>query len=238
MKDPQLWNGLESLNLDDSDAEFTFSQRLARENGWFHEYSLSVVEEYKKFIYLCCVTNMPVTPSDQVDQAWHLHMTYTKSYWFDMCQDILGRPVHHNPTKGGDGERMKYANCYELTLQWYKEEFGESPPRRIWPDKGSRFKNIQFERVNKGEFWIVRKPSLRVMAFVNVMCLLLVSFIFIQSEDSFPWIGLIVVFIAVAFIVRAFRGGGGSGGGSSGGCWGCSTDSGCSASGCGGCGGD
>ena len=69
MKNLELWSKLEAFKLDDSTSEFNFSQRLARDNNWTIEFSNSVVMEYKKFLYLCCVDYGEVTPSDAVDQA-------------------------------------------------------------------------------------------------------------------------------------------------------------------------
>jgi len=71
----QLWDKISHFKIDDENIHFTFSKRLARENKWSLEYSKKVIEEYKKFIFLCCVTKTGVTPSDQVDQAWRLHLT-------------------------------------------------------------------------------------------------------------------------------------------------------------------
>ena len=65
------------------------------------KYTDRVIEEYRKFLYLLASAGHPVTPSDQVDQAWHLHLTYTRSYWEDLCEKTIGKPLHHGPTKGG-----------------------------------------------------------------------------------------------------------------------------------------
>jgi hypothetical protein len=104
----QLWREIEALNLDDPAAQLTFTQRLARENGWTLNDARRVVNEYKKFLFLAACAGHPVTPSDAVDQAWHLHLVYTESYWTDHCREILGRPLHHGPTKGGRVERAKF----------------------------------------------------------------------------------------------------------------------------------
>jgi len=95
-----LWQKLESFPLDDPSSGLRFSDRLARENGWSAAHSSGVIAEYRKFLYLCATAGHPVTPSDAVDQAWHLHLCYTQSYWDDLCGDILRFPLHHGPTKG------------------------------------------------------------------------------------------------------------------------------------------
>ena len=59
-----LWQRLEAFDLDAVDAEFTFSDRLARDNGWKPDYARRVIEEYKRFCYLAVRAGHDVTPSD------------------------------------------------------------------------------------------------------------------------------------------------------------------------------
>ena len=47
-----LWNRIQNFELDDIDSAYTFSDRLALENGWTLEYALRVIDEYKKYIFL------------------------------------------------------------------------------------------------------------------------------------------------------------------------------------------
>ncbi|HCA82427.1 MAG TPA: hypothetical protein DEP18_01475 [Flavobacteriales bacterium] len=157
-KDPGLWNKIERLELDDPQADLTFSGRLARENGWSLEFALGAIEEYKRFIYLICVSNTALTPSDEVDQVWHLHLLYTESYWDELCTEILGRKIHHGPTKGGNKEREKFEVMYERTLRNYEEEFGISAPEEYWPSVKNRFSDIHFRRTNTKTNWIIPKP--------------------------------------------------------------------------------
>uniref|UniRef100_UPI00404B075D glycine-rich domain-containing protein n=2 Tax=Flavobacterium sp. TaxID=239 RepID=UPI00404B075D len=154
----KLWNEIRSFELDDPEISFNFSDRLARENGWTLEYSLRAILEYKKFIFLLTITNHPLTPSDQVDQVWHLHLLYTQSYWDDFCEKLLKRKIHHGPTKGGEAEKSKYTNWYEKTKDLYVETFKTAIPNDIWPSSEIRFSEIKFERVNTKRNWIIKKP--------------------------------------------------------------------------------
>ena len=87
-----LYDRISQFSFDDGNVELTFARRLARENGWTQAYTARVIDEYKRFAFLAVVANHPVTPSDQVDQVWHLHLTYTKSYWDQFCGGVLGTP--------------------------------------------------------------------------------------------------------------------------------------------------
>lgn len=159
-EEKQLWLKIKSFLIDDPNSEFSFTDRLSRENSWSLEYSNRVVLEYKKFLFLICISNHPVTPSDQVDQAWHLHLLYTESYWVDLCQDILNRQIHHGPTRGGSEEKDKYVDWYQKTKNLYEDTFGAKAPEDIWPTSTIRFGNINFTRVNLHQNWVFPKLSI------------------------------------------------------------------------------
>ena len=95
---------IEGHEFDVPGDSLTFSARLARENAWSADYTAAVISEYRRFCFLAVHAGHPVTPSDQVDQAWHLHLTYTHDYWARFCPDVLGTSLHHGPTRGGHQE--------------------------------------------------------------------------------------------------------------------------------------
>src|SRR5215470_14198652 len=128
-----LWQRIEEFPIDDPGDEFPFSARLARENGWLAATAAAAIEEYRKFIYLLCVTDSPLTPSETVDQVWHLHLVYTRSYWTVFCGGVLGRPLHHEPTRGSDAQAALFKDQYAQTLARYESEFGVAPPAEFWP---------------------------------------------------------------------------------------------------------
>jgi len=152
------WDKIEHFELDDPDAALTFSERLARENGWSMQYTLRCIQEYKRFIFLICVIDHPLTPSDEIDQVWHLHLLYTQSYWIDFCQHTLGKQIHHGPTKGGEKEQNKFTDWYAKTKESYKRLFDEDTPDDIWPDSTIRFSTINFQRINTDQYWLIKKP--------------------------------------------------------------------------------
>ena len=154
-----LWNKILNFNIDDPDSSFTFTDRLCRENDWSMEYALRAVLEYKKFMFLVCVSNEPQTPSDQVDQVWHLNLLYTQSYWVDFCRELLGKEIHHGPTKGVE-ERGTFRNQYIATLDLYYSIFKEQPPKDIWPEVDERIAEIHFTRVNRHKMWVIPKLKL------------------------------------------------------------------------------
>jgi hypothetical protein len=143
------WNRLSSLDFDSADVAFPFSARLARENTWPRAFAMKAIEEYRKFCFLAVHAGHAVTPSDEVDQVWHLHLTYSRHYWDTLCRDTLERPLHHGPTEGGAAEDRKFLNWYENTLKSYRRYFGE-PPKELWPKADERFdERHEFVRVDR-----------------------------------------------------------------------------------------
>ncbi|MEM7010945.1 MAG: TIGR04222 domain-containing membrane protein [Verrucomicrobiota bacterium] len=136
-----LWEKLQRFEFDeDADAVFSFRSRLAEENGWTLEFATRAIDEYRKFVFLAMRAGHMVTPSEEIDEVWHLHLIYTQSYWARMCGEILGKPLHHHPTAGGSAEGNKFWDCYEQTLASYERFFGEPAPADIWPAAAERFR--------------------------------------------------------------------------------------------------
>ncbi len=147
--------------MDQADSELPFSRRAAHENGWSTDYTQRVIEEYKRFVFLAMVAGHPVMPSDPVDQVWHLHLTYSRSYWEDFCPNVLGKALHHEPTRGGWAEQRKFSEWYRQTLESYERLLEHPPPSDIWPASAIRFGGEEhFMRINEVCFyWLIPKPS-------------------------------------------------------------------------------
>jgi hypothetical protein len=136
--DHPVWLALCRYVIAPEHTDLPFVRRLARENGWSDPFSVRVIDEYRRFCFLAVTEGQEVTPSDAVDQAWHLHLTYSRDYWERFCPDILGRPLHHGPTTGGGDQQARYFEQYARTLQRYEAVFGEVPPADIWPSGARR----------------------------------------------------------------------------------------------------
>jgi hypothetical protein len=252
-KEMKLFEEIQAFKLDDNSTSLKFSDRLARENGWTKTYTQRVIDEYKKFIFLCCITDSGVTPSDPVDQAWHLHLTFTKSYWIDFCQNTLGQQIHHNPTKGGKNEREKFKIYYDTSESLYKAKFGISPPEDIWHNSQKRFSEINFQRVNLDKNWLIPKPNVQFISKTLLFSCIpfVIPIILLQASTTkvvmltFLFLGAFAIIIYA--LIKASQNQSGEKNGSGGsGCSSCGTshnadsvvESGCGGdSGCSGCGG-
>jgi hypothetical protein len=165
--DHPVWAALSHYSIGPLDADLSFSARLARENGWSATHVARVIEEYRRFCFLAVTAGHEVTPSDAVDQAWHLHLTYSRDYWERFCPDILGRPLHHGPTAGGGAERDRYFEQYAHTLKSYEQTFGEAAPGDIWPDAARRLiEDPKARRVHPRDAVIIPRRAAKVAGFV------------------------------------------------------------------------
>lgn len=232
---------LMALRIGSEGSVLTFETRLARENGWSAAYARRVMTEYRRFLYLAITApaDAPVTPSEAVDQAWHLHLAYSRDYWEGLCGDLIGRPLHHGPTIGGARETQRFHQQYDATIHRYTALFG-APPRDIWPAAAERF-SVQMRWVDTRRHIILpRLPVMMTAAALGVSLLAACTGMRTGPEIGF----LIVALPLVALVILSVRAkakrdktdGGCSGGG-------CGTsdgsDCGDSGSGCGGgCGGD
>lgn len=153
-----IFKSAQDVSFDKEGASFTFVDRLARENGWSPFYAERVVEEYRRFAAIAALGLREVTPSDQVDQAWHLHLTYTRNYW-GIWSEALGVPLHHGPTSGGSDESIRYLDSYRALLQIYQSGFDRIPPKEIWPEEKERFREpARFVRLDTSRYIIWNRP--------------------------------------------------------------------------------
>lgn len=135
----ELWLRLADYEVGPKGAALSFAARLSRENRWSDDFTQRVILEYKRFCYLAMTAGREVTPSDAVDQVWHLHLTYSRDYWQDFCPNVLHGELHHGPTAGGKSEKDRFYDQYAATLAAYEAAFDEPPPSDIWPDAARRF---------------------------------------------------------------------------------------------------
>lgn len=169
----QLWNRIQQFAIDDPLASVKYSDKLAHHNAWSKEYTVRVIEEYKKFIFLCCVLPQGASPSKPVDEAWHLHLTYTHNYWKEFCNGVLGREIHHYPSKGGPEEKEKHLSWYNSTLDAYQKIFGTEAPPEIWKsDTIKPEKNVATDsKLENYRLWYKKYLYILILPFLLIAIL-------------------------------------------------------------------
>lgn len=138
----RLRETLLSLDLSDPAALLGFEAQLASQNGWTLGYANQVCDEYRRFLFLTQSAGQPMCPSPDVDLAWHLHLTQTRAYQ-RMCTEVLGRFLHHDPSREGPLELRRHQAMYDATLRAYAAAFDMAPPAAIWPPVDQRFRRPQ-----------------------------------------------------------------------------------------------
>ncbi len=170
-----IWQRIEEHVFDDPESSHPFSTRLAKENDWSRAKTARVIYEYRRFLLLAATAGHPVSPSDEVDQAWHLHLLYTRNYWDQMCKTVLEMPLHHEPSRGGAHEQGKFQDWYAKTLSSYQSIFNQLPPADIWPaDAGHA--HHDFKRIDTHSNWIIPKMKLMQTAVVAILFIAIIAF--------------------------------------------------------------
>jgi len=124
-----------------------FIERIMKENLWSRDYTLRVIEEYKKFVYLATIQN--VAPSYEVDQIWHTHLLFTMDYK-KMCQEVLKVELHHKPTDKTEVKTIG-KDQYQETKKLYTKVFGYHPPSDIW----TNWKDSQYTHIDLKTHWVI-----------------------------------------------------------------------------------
>lgn len=171
--DHPIWVALCQHSIGPAGAALSFEQRLARENGWSAGQAARVLEEYRRFCFLAATAGHEVTPSDAVDQAWHLHLTYSRDYWERFCPEVLGRPLHHGPTAGGAEEQSRFFEQYARTLKSYEQTFGQPAPADLWPSAARRLiDDPRARRFHPRDGLLITRPQVAFIALAVVALLL------------------------------------------------------------------
>lgn len=166
-----MWQDLRSFPLDLPGHPLQFTERLRNEQGWARAYTDRVIGEYRRFLLLAATADDMLVPSDAVDQAWHLHLLDTRAYWDRLC-GLVGKPIHHTPSRGGTAERARHRDRYLVTLGRYRDVFGEEPPADIWSPCEQRFAG-RCRRVNIDESWVIAKRVPRNVGLAAASALVL-----------------------------------------------------------------
>jgi len=121
----ELWNKINDFELDEQNAEYSFSVRLADENKWTIYFTEQAILEYKRFMYLAATAEEMVSPSEIVDIVWHQHLIFTKSY--QSLGKILDKKIEHIPSTHNTSQKETFVRAKQRTTQLYEVNFGKQP---------------------------------------------------------------------------------------------------------------
>ncbi len=153
-----LWERIAAHPFEAPGTPLDFTRRIAREKSWTLAYTRQVIDEYRRFCFLSVVQGSPVTPSEDVDEVWHKHLTYSRDYWDVWCGRVLGHGLHHDPTEGGPAEDRKFREQYARTLVTYEAWFGP-PPEAFWPSSQRQFGHRpRFRTIDTERMFVLPRP--------------------------------------------------------------------------------
>ncbi|SFR36000.1 hypothetical protein SAMN04488005_0906 [Yoonia tamlensis] len=128
-RDRKLWHRLEGYSFHERPLSRSLVNQLGDATGYTVDVCYTLVEEYRRFMYLIGSTGEDLTPSPIVDQVWQLHIADHQAYFHDFCPRIIGRTIH----RPEDLPPLADDPAYELTLDYYAQEFGRAQVQ-YWPD--------------------------------------------------------------------------------------------------------
>lgn len=132
MRDKALWQRLETFEIDTGDGNGDFAARLSDTYGWSKREVRRKLVEYRRFLYLAHFYPDDTAPPPDVLNIWQTHLLYTRSYWDDLCRDVLGAPLHHDPD-AAERDAKDWRRRLRETQALYRDEFDRSPPGKDWP---------------------------------------------------------------------------------------------------------
>jgi hypothetical protein len=95
--------------------------------GWSPEMAEFVETNYRRWLFLRRKhEDVPMPPSVQIDEVWHMHILDTRAYRRDSGR-IFGYYLDHNPYFGVGGEeaQKQLDTAAEDTWRHFREEYGE-----------------------------------------------------------------------------------------------------------------
>lgn len=158
LPDDALWSRLSQRPLDDPRDARPLSARLRQLTGWSPTETQRVLTEYRRFLYLAVRMSGRVCPSVAVDEAWHAHLLDSRRYFGEFCPQVLGRVLHHVPSRGGAAEGQRHRRRYRATLRAYRLVFGHAPPADLWPEPDARMAE-QVRHVSRRTHWVLPRPG-------------------------------------------------------------------------------
>jgi hypothetical protein len=119
-----MWSAIDELDFE------RIKAKLVHPHGG--AMSLEAVERaeagYRQFLKLAAkYPDVPVVPSEAVDEFWHMHILDTRRYAAD-CERIFGYILHHDPYMGIDGpeDEVRLQKAAGRSHALYVREFGEA----------------------------------------------------------------------------------------------------------------
>lgn len=71
-------------------------RRFQHKLGLSQKEAQMLLDDVKRFLYLCATEEKRIVPPGMVDEGWHSFILFTKDY-ANFCQRYFGKFIHHQP---------------------------------------------------------------------------------------------------------------------------------------------
>lgn len=188
--DPALWTIIRDWPLpfkDERDSMFnppricvSFEHNLRKDGDWTDESARRITMIYRQFLYLKALSGETLTPSEAMDRAWHLHLSFPENY-AALCAAV-GRDIPHRT----DLTRKECRAAYERGRAEFQREFG-LPDRDLWPS------------LTDAAAW---RKALFVLAFFGVFGIGMgICFLLFSSVSAWVAVPIYLVWMLVCVLV-------------------------------------
>ncbi len=115
------------LEADKIDLSLVKARTMRVHSDWTASRADSAVAEYRKLLVLAKL-GVHVVPGKDIDEIWHSHILFTKSYALD-CDSFFGYYLHHKPADGSSAEdNAKRKISHTIMMNMYKKYFCHVAP--------------------------------------------------------------------------------------------------------------
>lgn len=176
-RDRRLWHRMEGYSFHERPLTRSLIDVLSDETGHSKEICYTLVEEYRRFMYLQSSTDDTLSPSPIVHLVWQLHMRDRKAYFDDFCPRIIGRtllPADHLPPLQDDP-------AYERALDDYAQEFGLAKVQ-YWPDP-----DVAVVRASNAIMWMVGLAAFAFALFFSSFLFAVLGMLVVCSIGFMQW---------------------------------------------------
>ncbi|WP_127132198.1 hypothetical protein [Pseudoflavitalea rhizosphaerae] len=151
-KEYPAWQMIDNFPFNEPNSVETYYNRLARYGNWTEEQMQEIVEEYKKFLFLCATKPFLIVPPKIVDLAWSLHMEYYPMSFRDLYRIMPGHWIKRSRGEKGENDDPDWLfDHYLQSRKIYQETFGDRPPAWIWGMYENEFEEDYSTRIHLGK---------------------------------------------------------------------------------------
>ena len=128
MQDPELWARIKDHALPLANGK-GLERAVLRHGRLGSKASRTVLQEYRRFLYLAAVAGAEVTAPPLLREVWRAHAKDHQGYTIDLVRGAIRRPM----PEPFDAPLPLSDPAHRRTRALYWQEFGQRPMPALWP---------------------------------------------------------------------------------------------------------